>query len=130
MEVTQKMEGEKIDWCWYIFDSEGYMLYDWKYVGCNWYYLGQLDYETMKTGWAYDKNLGRWYYLNFDGVMLAGWQEVDGKWYYLDSTGAMKTGWLNDGGKDYCLYSDGSMIHDCDLYGYRFDSNGVATKLQ
>lgn len=29
----------------------------------------------------------------------------------------------------YCCYSDGKMIHDCELYGYIFDSNGVATKL-
>jgi glucan-binding YG repeat protein len=41
----------------------------------------------------------------------------------------MQTGWINDNGKDYCLYSSGTMIHDCDMYGYRFDSNGEATKL-
>jgi GH25 family lysozyme M1 (1,4-beta-N-acetylmuramidase) len=104
-----KSGWEKIDGKWYLFDSEGYMEYDWKQDSNNWYYLGYPNDGAMKTGWIYDKNLGHWYYFNDSGIM--------------------QTGWINDAGKDYCLYSDGSMIHDTDLYGYRFDSNGVATKL-
>ena len=42
----------------------------------------------------------------------------------------MCTGWIQVKGKEYLLYSDGSMAHDCELYGYRFDSNGVATKIE
>ena len=42
----------------------------------------------------------------------------------------MCTGWIQAKGKDYLLYSNGEMAHDCELYGYRFDSNGVATKIE
>ena len=87
------------------------------------------DDGAMKTGWVYDKNYKKWYYLNESGVMQAGWVEVEGNWYYLDNTQAMQTGWIKDNGEDYCLYSDGSMIHDCTAYGYSFDSSGVATKI-
>ncbi|WP_315065572.1 hypothetical protein [uncultured Clostridium sp.] len=41
----------------------------------------------------------------------------------------MFTGWLLVKGITYCCYSDGKMIHDCELYGYSFDSNGVAIKI-
>jgi glucan-binding YG repeat protein len=61
--------------------------------------------------------------------MRKGWIEIDQKWYHLDNNGAMETGWINDGGKEYCLYSNGEMIHDCNIYGYRFDSSGAADKL-
>ncbi|EKQ51504.1 MULTISPECIES: GH25 family lysozyme [unclassified Clostridium] len=120
---------EKINGKWYLFDSEGWMLYDWKKSGSNWYYLGRSDDGSMKSGWLLQDN--KWYYLgdSNDGSMKTGWQQIDGKWYYFNSSGAMQTGWIKYNGKDYCLYSDGSMIHDIDLYGYRFDSNGVATKL-
>ncbi|WP_224033565.1 hypothetical protein [Clostridium gelidum] len=41
----------------------------------------------------------------------------------------MQIGWIKDNGKDYCLYSSGAMINNVDMYGYRFDSNGVASKI-
>lgn len=120
---------EKIDGLWYLFDNEGWMLYDWKKDGNNWYYMGRSDDGSMKSGWLLQDN--RWYYLGDlnDGSMKIGWQKINDKWYYFDSNGSMQTGWISDNGKDYCLYSNGSMIHDCEMYGYRFDSNGVATKL-
>ena len=34
-----------------------------------------------------------------------------------------------DGGHDYLLYSNGTMAHDCEAYGYKIDSNGVAVKI-
>lgn len=83
--------------------------------------------SAIKTGWVLTDN--KWYYLNEHGVMQTGWQKIDNKWYYFDSSGSMKTGWVNDNGKDYCLYSSGEMIANTVLYGYRFDSSGVATKL-
>jgi len=120
---------EKIDSKWYLFDDQGYMIYDWKKDGVNWYYLGTSNDGAMKTGWIYDQNDKHWYYFNSDGVMQTGWVQVDSKWYYLNKAGAMATGWVKDGNNDFCLYSDGSMICDRDMYGYRFASNGVATKL-
>ena len=41
----------------------------------------------------------------------------------------MATGWLNKGGNLYLLYSNGVMAHDTVIYGYKFDSNGVASKV-
>jgi GH25 family lysozyme M1 (1,4-beta-N-acetylmuramidase) len=122
-----KSSWEKIEGSWYLFDSDGWMLYDWKKEGNNWYYLGKSDDGAMKTGWVLKDN--KWYLFDENGAMLTQWQKVKDKWYYLNSTGAMQTGWIKDNSKDYCLYSDGSMIHDCDMYGYRFDNNGAATKL-
>jgi glucan-binding YG repeat protein len=120
---------EKINGYWYLFDTEGWMLYDWKKSENNWYYLGNNNDGARKSGWLFQD--GNWYYLgnSEDGVMKTGWQKIEDKWYYFDEKGIMKTGWINDNGKDYCLYSDGSMMSNCNAYGYRFDSSGVATKL-
>jgi GH25 family lysozyme M1 (1,4-beta-N-acetylmuramidase) len=85
---------------------------------------------AMKTGWYYDENSCKWYYFNEEGIMQTGWVKVDDKWYHLDNNGVMETGWIKDDGKDYCFYSNGEMIRDCDIYGYRFDENGVAAKNQ
>lgn len=120
---------ELIDGKWYLFNAEGSMIYDWKKDGCNWYYFGDCNDGAMKTGWCYDKNNCKWYYFNTDGIMQTGWIEIDHKFYHLDKDGAMETGWIKDNGKDYCLYSNGEMIHDCEIYGYRFDNSGVAVKL-
>ncbi|MDR3597434.1 GH25 family lysozyme [Clostridium sp.] len=118
---------EKIAGKWYFFDAEGWMVYDWKKDGNYWYFLGNANDGSMKTGWVLTGS--KWYYFNENGAMQIGWQKIDGKWYYFESSGAMKTGWISDNGKDYCLYSSGEMIANSVEYGYRFDSNGVATKL-
>jgi N-acetylmuramoyl-L-alanine amidase CwlA len=119
----------KIEGKWYLFDAQGWMLYDWKSDEDKWYYLGDSNDGSMKTGWIFDKNLGHWYYCNDNGATLTGWQQIDGEWYYLNTDGSMLTGWIKDNNKDYLCYSNGSMAHDCDLYGYHFDINGVATKI-
>ncbi|MVX66762.1 glycoside hydrolase [Clostridium chromiireducens] len=121
---------EKINGSWYLFDARGWMLYDWKQNGSNWYYLGRSNDGAMKSGWVLQDN--KWYYLGDanDGSMKTGWQKINGKWYYFNSNGEMQTGWIKYNGKDYCLYSNGEMIHDTIMYGYKFDSNGVATKLR
>lgn len=119
---------EKIDNKWYLFDKEGYMTYSWQYSnGGNWYYLGSNNDGSMKTGWVLTG--GKWYYMNSDGAMQVGWQKIDNEWYYFNNTGEMCTGWIKDNNKDYLLYSSGIMVHDTELYGYKFDSNGVAIKL-
>lgn len=119
---------EKISSSWYLFDSEGYMAYDWKKDGNSWYYLGNSNSGSMQTGWLLQGS--KWYYLDkITGAMKIGWVKIDSKWYYFDSKGTMKTGWIIDDNKDYCMYSSGAMIYSTSAYGYRFDSNGVATKI-
>jgi len=119
---------EKIDSKWYHFNYEGWMEYDWKKDGNSWYLLGNSNDGSMKTGWVLTDK--KWYYLDLEtGAMTIGWKKISDKWYYFNTDGSMANGWIKDGGKDYCLYSSGEMIHDIDLYGYHFASDGSAIKL-
>ena len=90
--------------------------------------------NSIKGEWLRGKSEGnenKWWYKHSDGSYTkADWEKIDGKWYYFDYKGWMCTGWIQVKGKDYLLYSDGSMAHDCELYGYKYDSNGVATKIE
>ena len=75
-------------------------------------------------------NTKKWWYKHSDGSYTANdWEKIDGEWYFFDYNGWMKTGWIVWKGKDYYLYGNGVMAHNTTLYGYKFDSNGVATKL-
>ena len=39
----------------------------------------------MTLGWHYDRNDGKWYYLNgVNGAMMLGWQKIGEEWYYLN----------------------------------------------
>lgn len=88
-----------------------------------------LNSITISGTWINENN--KWWYKHNDGTYTKGdWEFIEGKWYHLDNTGAMETGWIEEGGKDYCLYSNGEMIKDVCMYGYRFDSTGVAVKLE
>lgn len=121
-------EWYKINGKWYLFNKEGYMLYGWQWSdGGNWYYLGDRNDGAMKTGWVLTG--GKWYYFNSQGAMQVGWQEINNQWYYFGEDGAMETGWLKYKGQYYLLYSNGQMARNCEAYGYRFDSNGVAVKI-
>ena len=65
---------------------------------------------------------------------LAG-QEVkinNGEWYCFDKEGWMLSAtWIKSKYNDnwYYVWSNGKMAHDCESYGYKFDSDGVATKI-
>lgn len=77
-------------------------------------------------------NTEKWWYRHDDGsYTMNNWEKINGEWYFFDKDGWMQTGWIQSPYSNewfYC-YSDGIMAHDCDLYGWRFDSNGVGTKL-
>ena len=102
----------------------------------------------MKTGWLKDQ--GTWYYLeDQEGIMLVGFQQVDGKQYYFsasgamqigwkwfdnhyryfESNGSMKTGWIKDKGIWYYLNpEDGIMLvglHKVNDDHYYFDDSGA-----
>lgn len=116
---------------WFLFNSEGYMEVQWKNPDGNWYYLGEEgDGRARQNEWAYDKNSGKWYYFDDNCVMVQSkWIKYKNEWYYLNSDGSMATGWLQEGGNWYLLYSNGAMAHDTVIYGYSFNSNGVASKI-
>lgn len=82
-----------------------------------------------RAGWENDEQ-GQWFYLDYWGRPLSGWQEIDGKtyyfsidtgematgWlmledavYYLDENGNPTTGWQRINGKDYYLQPDGTL---------------------
>jgi len=87
----------------------------------KYYYL---DYNGYKvTGWKYDNS--HWYLLDQTGVMQTGWQYTNGAWYYFDGNGAMRTGWLIDGGKYYYFNSNGSMAYNTNINGYTLGSDGA-----
>lgn len=107
-------------------NNKYYYKSSWQYIE-NYWYLFDCDGWCV-TGWK--EYNGIWYYLDPASCQMAiGWKQISGEWYYFNNTGAMQTGWIKDKDKDYYLYSDGPMTHDCDLYGYRFASDGAATKL-
>ena len=109
------LDFKEIDYNWYSFDSDGYARTGWLQSGGKYYYFEEEDNSNMCK-------------------MVSGWKKIKGEWYYFnpvhDGTfGAMMTGWIKDGGHDYLLYSNGVMAHDCEAYGYKIDSNGVAVKI-
>lgn len=87
------------------------------------------EVSSSKGGQWLQDEVGWWYKHSDGSYTKADWEKIDGKWYYFDYKGYMCTGWIQVNRKDYLLYSDGSMAHDCELYGYKFDSDGVATKI-
>ena len=47
----------------------------------NWYRFDENG--NLITGFFTDKD-GTLYYLDKDGIMVTGWQLIDGKWYYFN----------------------------------------------
>lgn len=119
---------------WYCYDLTNNYFYSscWKLIDGYWYLFDSDGW--CQTGWVcYQANATKqdvWYYLDPTSCrMIVGWGKIGMDWFYFNKNGEMVTGWIVDNYKDYYLYSTGQMAHDCDLYGYRFDSNGVATKI-
>lgn len=99
----------------------------WVQVNGAWQYNDSTG-KPIKNIWFYDKNYGKYYYLQADGNMAAGWLNSNGKWYYLGSDGAMKIGWQLVGGAWYYLDSQGIMACNTTVNGYKLGANGVWIK--
>ena len=72
---------------WNYINDNGSKALGWTQTPSGWYYL---DTETgiMQTGWKKD-NAGHWYFLNTakgaaEGIMLTGWNWIDGYCYYFN----------------------------------------------
>lgn len=78
-------------------------------------------------------NENKWWYKHTDGSYTTdGWEKIDGEWYCFDKEGWMLSAtWIKSKYNDnwYYVWSNGKMAHDCESYGYKFDSDGVATKI-
>ena len=76
----------------------------------NWI-INDNEGKALKSQWISYKD--EEYYMDEDGKLATGWQEIDDKWYYFDPTegatqGALKTGWLEDKGVWYYLDTEGA----------------------
>ena len=79
----------------------------------------------MRTGWV-ETGPADWYFMDQNGRMKVGWQEVGDKWYYLGLDGRMKTGWVLVDNVWHYLYSDGSMAINTTIDGWNIGPSGEA----
>lgn len=79
-------EGGRYDW--FHFDKDGIMTFGWYRADERiWYHCHELsdgDLGRLDKGWHEDMQDGKRYLLDRKtGIMLSGWQEIDGEHYYL-----------------------------------------------
>ena len=111
-----KFENNK--WKYY---KEDKVLKAWQQINNNWYFFNEDG--SLKTGWYLDAS-NNWYFLDSsktanEGVLLSGWQWIDGYCYYFEGTDKATFGkmyantvvkgyrvdaagrWVNESGKAY-----------------------------
>lgn len=86
--VYNPYSQEEEKYSWFHFDKEGIMTYGWyKAEEKIWYYCHEVSDGSlgkMIKGWHEDKQDGKKYFLDRKtGIMLSGWQEIDGNEYYF-----------------------------------------------
>lgn len=101
-----KQENNK--WKYY---KEDKVLKAWQQINNKWYFFNEDG--NLKTGWHLDAS-NNWYFLDSsktanEGVMLSGWQWIDGYCYYFEGT-------------DKASY--GKMYANTAVEGYRVDNAG------
>ena len=101
-----KQENNK--WKYY---KEDKTLKAWQQINNKWYFFNEDG--SLKTGWHLDAS-NNWYFLDSsktanEGVMLSGWQWIDGYCYYFEGT-------------DKASY--GKMYANTAVEGYRVDTAG------
>ena len=105
-----KQENNK--WKYY---KEDKALKAWQQINNNWYFFNEDG--SLKTGWYMDAS-NNWYFLDSsktsnEGVLLSGWQWIDGYCYYFDPTP----------GKDCGVMVVGKTTPD----GFKINENGQWT---
>lgn len=128
---------------WYYFHSSGEMATGWQYLGNSWYffsdgfvdgfvegemvyglveidgeyyYFGNVDQGSMKTGFqtvttaasnygpGSSSTTSKTYFFESDGTMRqAGWAKEGSYWYYFEEDGLMATGRVTIDGKNFYL---------------------------
>ena len=101
-----KLENSK--WKYY---KEDKALKAWQQINNNWYFFNEDG--SLKTGWYLDTS-NNWYFLDSsktanEGVLLSGWQWIDGYCYYFEGT-------------DKSTF--GKMYANTVVKGYRVDAAG------
>lgn len=101
-----KQENNKWKYC-----KEDKALKAWQQINNKWYFFNEDG--NLKTGWHLDAS-NNWYFLDSsktvnEGVLLSGWQWIDGYCYYFEGT-------------DKASY--GKMYANTAVEGYRVDTAG------
>ena len=99
---------ENNKWKYY---KEDKVLKAWQQINNNWYFFNEDG--SLKTGWYLDAS-NNWYFLDSsktsnEGVLLSGWQWIDGYCYYFEGT-------------DKATF--GKMYANTVVKGYRVDAAG------
>ena len=86
--VYNPYSQEEEKYSWFHFDKDGIMTYGWyKAEERIWYYCHDIsdgNLGKLIKGWHKDKQDGKKYFLEQrTGIMLSGWQEIDGDEYYF-----------------------------------------------
>lgn len=99
---------------WNYINDNGAKAVGWTKTPSGWYYL-DTDSGIMQTGWKKDA-AGYWYFLNTakgatEGIMLTGWNWIDGYCYYFDNqSGALLVNTTTPDG--YKVNADGKWEKD------------------
>ena len=95
-----------------------------------WYYFTD-NRTTTKKGWFDDPDDGQRYYLDpaNNGVMLVGWQFIDGYWYYFNESHNNGSNWYDTGGGWFASYGNqviayGSLLRSTIIGGRSVDERG------
>ena len=120
-QITQGLESG-----WHV-DNNGRFFYQgngvvlkgtWYLIDGNFYRFSENGY-ALANQWFKDNATGYWYYLNGEGKMLTGWQQINGVWYYFKATNGNGYG---------AMYANTSVEITDAKYGtgiYAFDANGA-----
>lgn len=117
---VQNIEGKN-----YNFGDDGKLVKGWAKVDGKKVYFTEDGMATSVT--TID---GKKYNFQKDGSLLTGWVKKDGEKYYYTKYGFMTKGWKTVDGKKYYFNKKGQAATKTKYAGYKFDKNGVATKIK
>ena len=115
---------EKVNQKWSLKKADGqYARNQWANIASKWYFLDKDGY--ILTGLNNINN--NTYNFAADGSMSLGWVNINYKWYYFEpGSGAMKKGWLLYNNNWYYLKADGTMaINEKTADGYQVNNLGI-----
>ena len=120
-----KLENSK--WKYY---KEDKALKAWQQINNNWYFFNEDG--SLKTGWYLDTS-NNWYFLDSsktanEGVLLSGWQWIDGYSYYFEGTDKVTFGkmYANTVAKGYRVDAAGRWIDESGK-AYHEAGKGIST---
>lgn len=110
-----------LDNTWYWLEPSGLMSTGFKLVNGALYHFSQSG--SMSTGWFVDD--GTWYCANATGAIRAGWFYYGSNWYWLDpnNNGVMLLGFQTVNGSIYYLDPDSGGALECNAWIFSQDGS-------